>query len=109
MTNILNSVKRSDAVIVTVMILQILFFIMCTTAILGQASVHARDCVKEQKTERYRSIRICPGETLWEISRQYYSQEYKSVHLYMKRIMKLNNMSDEGINSGAYLLIPYYD
>lgn len=106
--NRLDFMNSKDAVIRIVMMLQILFFIICIAGIFYQRSVRAGS-MREQKLERYRSIRICSGETLWEISRRYYSDEYKDVHLYMKKIMQLNNMSDEDINSGAYLLIPYYD
>jgi len=105
----LNSTNGKNAVLAVVMTLQILFFIVCIALIFSQMPVHLNGSVKEQKTERYRSIRIYSGETLWDISRKYYTDEYKNVHSYMKRIMKLNNMSDEDINAGAYLLIPYYD
>lgn len=109
MINRLDFMNSKDALIRIVMILQILFFIICIAAIFHQMSVRTGSSMRGQKLERYRSIRICSGETLWEISRRYYSDEYKNVHLYMKKIMQLNNMSDENINSGAYLLIPYYD
>lgn len=62
-----------------------------------------------QKTECYASIQVRPGESLWKISKRYYSQEYKNMNLYIKRIMKLNHMASEDIHVGAYLIIPYYE
>lgn len=109
MINRLFYLRGKNAVVSIIMILQILFFIICIVGIYCQMPVHTDRGIKEQKTERYKSIQICPGESLWGISRRYYSDEYKNVELYMRKIMKLNHMSDETINSGAYLLIPYYD
>lgn len=92
-----------------VIVLQILFFLVCMTVILKQLLFHNSCRGKERRTEYYRSVRICSGESLWEISNRYYSEEYKSMHLYMQKIMKLNNLLDEDIYSGEYLIIPYYD
>lgn len=63
----------------------------------------------EKKSERFASVKVCSGETLWEISKRYYTDEYKNMNSYVKKIMQLNNMTDEEINSGAYVIIPYYD
>ena len=61
-----------------------------------------------QRKEYYTSVQVNAGESLWEISRRYYSVEYKSMGSYMKKIMNLNHMSSSNINEGAYLIIPYY-
>lgn len=92
-----------------VLMIQVLFFIFCMTAIFCQMAAHTAGRINEKKTERFASVKICSGESLWEISSRFYSDEYKNMHLYVKRIMKLNHMSDEDVCSGAYLIIPYYD
>lgn len=60
------------------------------------------------RVECFQSIQIQPGDSLWSISRRYYSSEYKSIEQYMRRIMALNHMSDARIHTGGYLVIPYY-
>ncbi len=95
--------------IILVIVLQILFFIVCMTVILKQLIFHSGCKENEYRTEYYKSVRICAGESLWEISNRYYSEEYQSLHLYIQKIMKLNNLFDENICSGDYLIIPYYD
>ncbi len=77
--------------------------------ILYSTIVHADSTnTAEQKIECFTSIRVYPGESLWEISRRYYSKEYQSMNQYIRKIMKLNHMTDEKIYAGAYLIIPYY-
>lgn len=108
MKNINRGNLKSNSIII-IMILQILFFIVCLTAISSQISRYAQSWGKEKKSERFASVKVCSGETLWEISKRYYTDEYKNMNSYVKKIMQLNNMTDEEINSGAYVIIPYYD
>lgn len=107
---IMKNIKRDKINPITViMILQILFFIVCLTAITNQISRYTQSQGKEKKAERFASVKVCSGETLWEISKRYYTDEYENIHSYVKKIIQLNNMTDEEINSGAYVIIPYYD
>lgn len=92
-----------------ILMIQILFFILCMAVISWQMAVHTAGRINEKKTERFASVKISSGESLWEISSRFYSDEYKNMHSYIKRIMKLNHMSDEEVCSGAYLIIPYYE
>ena len=108
MKNINRGNLKSNSIII-IMILQILFFIVCLTAISSQISRYVQSWGKEKKSERFASVKVCSGETLWEISKRYYTDEYKNMNSYVKKIMQLNNMTDEEINSGAYVIIPYYD
>lgn len=102
-----SALLRQKAV-VAVLCLQILFFAICSTVILRKLSTQTACCVDE-KSERYRSVRIYSGESLWEISSRYYSDDYHSMELYIERIMRLNHLTDGTIMAGEYLLIPYYE
>lgn len=85
-------------------------FIILFTAILyrsqsanARASRRAGEC-----TELYESVQVQSGESLWEISSRYYSDEYKSMKRYIAKIKRLNHLSGEKISAGTYLIIPYY-
>ena len=53
-------------------------------------------------------IEVKEGDTLWNLAEQYYSDEYKSLHTYIREIKKCNGIS-EHIRVGQKILIPYYD
>lgn len=93
--------------IVGICTLEILFFLLCITCIIRHAS---SDNVSrpEAREECYISIQVHSGDSLWEISRRYYTSDYKSMDYYINKIKALNHMSGESITAGASLIIPYY-
>jgi nucleoid-associated protein YgaU len=57
----------------------------------------------------YTSYRIEQGESLWSISEKFMDTEhYDSVTEYMKEVKSVNGISGDKIQSGNYLLIPYF-
>lgn len=96
------------AIAVTV-ILQISFFVFSAACIIHHVTVQAGGENESRKPECYLSIRVHAGESLWEISKRYYSSEYKNMNWYVRKIKYLNHMTDENVNAGSYLIIPYYD
>lgn len=85
----------------------IIVILLCIT-ITRHTSVHTDSSYRSGKSECYISIQVRLGESLWNISKKYYSNEYKNMNLYIKKIMLLNHMVNEDICAGAYLIIPYY-
>lgn len=87
----------------------ILSFLLCISASRHASAYAVNRQAEGQKVECYTSIQVSPGESLWKISKRYYSHEYKNMNLYIKKIMKLNHMVTEDVHAGAYLIIPYYE
>ena len=61
-----------------------------------------------EKKLYYKSVMVEQGDSLWSIAEENMSEEWGSVKEYVQAIKKLNNKSDNQINAGAYISIPYY-
>lgn len=85
------------------------FLLLLSVFVFRYSAVHARSSERAgQRVECFTSIQVHSGESMWEISKRYYSSEYKSMNRYIRKIMSLNHMTSEDIHAGAYLIIPYY-
>lgn len=58
--------------------------------------------------ERYKSVCISPGETLWDIADEYADTDSVSVSSYIHKVKNMNHLQGDTIHSGAYLTVPYY-
>lgn len=86
-----------------------IFCILMAAIILCCSAVHAGSTgTAEQRVECFISIQVHDGESVWEISSRYYSSEYHSMRRYIKKIMNINHMTNEQIDAGSFLIIPYY-
>lgn len=56
----------------------------------------------------YTSIRIEPGDTLWEIASTY-KWEGESIQAYIDEVMEMNHLTSDRITAGQYLMIYYYE
>ena len=56
----------------------------------------------------YTSIRVENGDTLWEIAKQYRTEEYSDISSYIEEVKSINHLSTSRITDGMYLCIPYY-
>ena len=56
----------------------------------------------------YTSIRIESGDTLWSIADEYIADFNLSKEDYIHEICQLNQISEDEIHAGAYIIIPYY-
>lgn len=56
----------------------------------------------------YTSIHVEAGDSLWSISKEYYSPEYCNLQEYMEEVAALNGLSEMTIHAGEYLTVPYY-
>ncbi|WP_205839240.1 LysM peptidoglycan-binding domain-containing protein [Velocimicrobium porci] len=52
-------------------------------------------------------VEIKEGDTLWKIAEQYYTDDYKTMNLYIREIKKCNGIT-EHIKVGQKILIPHY-
>lgn len=69
----------------------------------GQSKAAQNDSYKY-----YTSIEIERGDTLWNIAEEYMTPEYGSVQEYVDEIKAVNDLGDDEIHSGQYLMIPYF-
>ena len=56
----------------------------------------------------YTSVEIEKGDTIWNIAEEYMTPEYGSIQGYVEEIKSVNNLGDDDIHSGQYLMIPYF-
>jgi len=62
----------------------------------------------ENRLKLIASVEIKPGDTLWSIASAYMSEEYGSIHDYIKEIKASNGMASDEIHAGNYIIVPYY-
>ncbi|NLC17741.1 MAG: LysM peptidoglycan-binding domain-containing protein [Clostridiales bacterium] len=54
------------------------------------------------------SVEVKQGDTLWSIASAYISDEYDSIHEYIKEIKTSNGLASDEIHAGNYIIVPYY-
>lgn len=60
------------------------------------------------KEKTVASVYIRPGDSLWSIAEQYYSEECGSMKDYIAEIKRSNGLKEDTIHVGAYIIVPYY-
>ena len=57
----------------------------------------------------YKSVMVRSGDTMWDYADLYADREfYDSYDSYIKEVMNMNGLSNDHIQSGQYILLPYY-
>ena len=56
----------------------------------------------------YTSVKVEEGDSLWSIAEEYMSAQFDSIPAYIEEIKEINHITDDTIDSGAYITIPYY-
>ena len=62
----------------------------------------------ERRNKYFSTIKVEEGDTLWSIAQVYYSYEYSDYTEYIEEVKDINNMKDENIKKGNYIIVPYY-
>ena len=70
--------------------------------------VSAHENISDQSTY-YKSIKIQPGDTLWDIAEETMTSKYDSVPEYVQALKDMNNLDSDDIQAGQYLMIVYND
>ena len=60
------------------------------------------------KTKIVASIQIEKGDTLWDIAKEYMTDEYDTVTDYVEEIKASNGLVSDTIHAGNYIIVPYY-
>ena len=92
-----------------ILVMTICLIITCTISMNGFRS-NAKDGSTEVSYKYYKSISVANNDTLWSIAEQYMDEEhYDSISDYIQEVKCMNHLTDDMINYGDYLVIPYYD
>ncbi|MCR5278839.1 MAG: LysM peptidoglycan-binding domain-containing protein [Lachnospiraceae bacterium] len=105
---IINSKRRRNRELqrhITILVLTFVLIIIMTVLFFGTKSMAAGN---RTTCKCYASVQIEPGDTLYGLADRYYSSEFKSVDRMVKEIMSINNMNNDVVISGLYIIIPYY-
>ncbi|MGB4658520.1 MAG: LysM peptidoglycan-binding domain-containing protein [Mobilitalea sp.] len=54
------------------------------------------------------SVEIEKGDTLWSIASEYVTYEYSDMNEYIDEIIDSNNLPDDTIHAGNYIVVSYY-
>lgn len=87
-------------------VLCILFLVVFALFFLPQRTASAKNA--PTGTYEIISIEIQPGDTLWSIATEYFSDDFGSVQSYISEIKRMNGITSDTLYAGAYLLVPYY-
>lgn len=57
----------------------------------------------------YKSVMVRSGDTIWDYADLYADWDFYDSHdSYIREVMNMNGLADEHIQSGQYILLPYY-
>ncbi len=98
-------VRRQKLLLGLVIILLVSLGILFGTSVNTLASSKA-DVASFNKY--YTSIQIEYGDTLWDIADEYIGEFNVSKTKYIEEICQLNNIDENEIHAGDYIVVPYY-
>ena len=103
--------RRKKPFYITGIILLISLFIMFIFLCFGNRIVTAKEPVSEIQ---YKVIEVAEGDSLWSIARENLEEKsndygFTDIYQYIHEIKKCNNMKSNQINTGCYLMVPYYN
>ena len=63
---------------------------------------------------QYKVVEVQEGDSLWSIARKNMEEKsndygFTDIYQYIHEIKKCNNMKSNQINTGCYLMVPYYN
>ncbi|BBF42360.1 hypothetical protein lbkm_1042 [Lachnospiraceae bacterium KM106-2] len=94
--------KNRYFILVTILACLVVFF--CFTR-----PVFASNSPKDSKRAfRIANVEVKEGDSLWNLAKEYYTDDYENMDHYIDEIKECNSMIDDKIYSGGYIVIPYY-
>lgn len=85
----------------------LVFGIICIVILVALASVN-RVNGKSDRVKTVKSVCILEGDSLWSIAENFYTEECGDFRDYVSEIRKTNNLKDDNLFAGNYILVPYY-
>lgn len=91
------------------MCLTTVLLITCFSVCFFSFKTKAQSETEEIAYKYYKSIIVESGDTIWDYAKEYAHEDYyDSYESYIKEVIRINAMTDDSIQSGQYLIIPYY-
>lgn len=81
---------------------------LCIIVVLKVGAIvqsQARPMYYDQDT-KITSVKIEFGDTIWDIAKRYYSSDFGDFTKYVDSIISMNNLTDDTIHYGNYLIVP---
>ncbi len=91
---------------ISIFVLFVLILLVFVLLFLPQKTAEAKNA--PTGTYRIISIEIQPGDTLWSIATEYFSDDFGSVQSYISEIKRMNEITSDTLYAGAFLVVPYY-
>ena len=114
-SNRLNRVHRSkkhSSVRFTAMFLAVVISVSAGFILSGKAASAGNLSEGATTFKYYKEVRISSGDTLWDLAEFYRSTSPEELELTtescMKEIRDLNQLSDNHLRAGEYVMVPYY-
>ena len=101
-----QAIKR-QALLAAVMFLTILATVFVITGCLKANQVKASSAKEENVY--YKTIQVEEGDTLWTLADQYMGSNSFDRQQYIDEVKEMNHLTDDTIESGSYLMIPYVE
>jgi cell division protein YceG involved in septum cleavage len=92
-------IRRFTLLVTLLLIILLCVFALSTCTMARHAQAAQRDTL-----ERYESVRIVGGDSLWTIAERYRGKEDTAD--FVKELKHLNSLSSDQIQAGSYLLVP---
>lgn len=86
-----------------IIIVTVVLVIICSTFI----SINAKGS-DTTGSKYFTTIKIEDGDSLWSIANTYCSSGYNDYNEYIDEVKSINNMSDDVVKKGSYIVVPYY-
>ncbi len=83
-----------------------IFMVAVCTLLFAHNSLHAES--NDTHKKYYTTIEVQKGDTLWDISKRYMTEEYSDIQDYMQEVQNINHIDGNHITAGCYLTVPYY-
>lgn len=93
----------------------LIFAMTVCLIVLGSVSLNgfrsnAKDDSVAVSYKYYKSITVTNDDTLWSIAAEYMDDEhYESIYDYINEVKSMNSLTDDVIQYGEHLVVPYYD
>ena len=99
-----------NSILVNKKFLGIFFILIISLGIILGSSLHifANSSDYRSYHKYYTSIQIQPGDTLWSIADDYIASMNIDKEEYISEICELNNITEDTIHSGEYIIVSYY-
>lgn len=102
-----NSRKQEKAQkYTTALFCSIVAVFMICSVIFGSSLTQAAPA--ETTYKYYTSLKLEQGDTLWNIAKEYISDEYKDTQAYIEEVCAINHIAADEIHAGQYIVVPYY-